>query len=299
MPSISFGVSIHRFHPDAVLAARYWLEPSLQDLYVEGVRDRNIYDWYLKETGHGDVSVLHIDLIAVDRETCEAYSLGEGNRNRVIALALELDRQFPSGLSRVRCIVDSDFDFILELPHRASYHLLYTDYTSIDLYTCDKELFDQGLLSRLEIPRGNLQPLFTSMFRPLKELFVMRASNQVLQWGMNILSMTRCCTIVDSMVTFDREDFVNRWLQTNNRVRDRDEFEFTCADLDAVHLDDFRKGVHSEDYLELVGWYLHHYYHWRGYRGEARSILGPLTAVLKAELLSDEPLFSQLNEIYC
>ena len=279
------------------LAARYFLEPELRDLYVEGVRDRRIYSQYLEDLGHRDVTVFPIDSIEVSRHTVESYGLGEGNRNRVISLAMELDQRFRLGLPCVRCIVDSDFDFILN-SFTVSNHLLYTDYTSVDLYTCEENLFLDGPLSDLGLNEEDVDQLFAWLIPILKDLFMIRTANQSLGLGMSILLLTRCCSIVESGVDFDRYDFVGRCLQSNGKTNEQESFESTCTELSAVQLDDDRKMIHSDDYFELVGWYLHHRYHWREYRRGERSILGVLTSALNSEELSEQPLFAKLSQIY-
>ena len=279
------------------LVARYRLEPTLRDLYVEGVRDQRIYERYFKDMGRRDVSVFQSGSIEVDRGTLAFHFLGEGNRNRVLALALELDRLFPTTLARVRCIVDSDFNFVLQCSITSN-HLLQTDYTSVDLYACDRELFVQDQIWGLGLDEEDVEELFAWMVPILKEVFVIRACNQALAWGMAILVLTRCCSIVNSDVEFRRDDFVRRCLQRNGRTSEEDIFETTCAMLRSVHLGDDRQGIHSDDYLELLGWYLHHHHHWGGYRRGERSILDPLTSAMKPENLTKEPLFAQLNAIF-
>ena len=126
------------------LITRYELEPDLRDIFVEGPRDRRFYSWYFRRCGYKDSEVLEIDLVEITRETLEAYGLGSGNRARVIALALELDSRFTSVLRFVRCIADSDYDFVLASRIWAR-HLYYTDYTSVDLYAYEKELLSKVL----------------------------------------------------------------------------------------------------------------------------------------------------------
>lgn len=277
------------------LVARYDLEPSLRDLYVEGIQDKTIYDWYLRSTGHDDVAIFEIASIEVDQETLTFHGLGNGNRSRVVALALELDGRFPMVLSHVRCVADSDFDFILE-SRREGKHLLYTDYTSIDMYTYDRGLLD-GFLG-CYLAESDIQSLSDSMACILRELFVIWASNEALGWGMRRVPFTRCCTTVGPTVAFDRMEFVTRYLNAASKISERVEFESSCTELMSVRLDDARKGIRSGDYLELLGWYLHHRCGWPSYRREERSILPDLTVRLDAARLSRETLFSQLDEIY-
>ena len=279
------------------LRARYLLEPEIRDLFVEGVRDRRVYLQYLNGVGCRDVTVFPIDSIDVSRQTVESHGLGAGNRNRVIALALELDSRFSPELPKVRCIVDSDFDFIMD-SFSISNHLLYTDYTSVDLYTCDKSFFIGGPLSDLGVNDEDVDNIFSWLMPILKDLFVIRAANQLLGLGMSILWLTRCCTIAESRVDFDRNDFVRRCLQRSGKADEQARFESACSDLGAIQLDDDRKVIHSDDYVELLGWYLHHHYRWRGYRRGERSILGVLESAINSEALTQHRLFERLCSIY-
>ena len=279
------------------LLARYDLEPTLRDLYVEGIRDKAVYGWYLRGTGHEDVSVYDIGSVDVSSELLSSHGLGSGNRERVIALALELDSDFAATLPYVRCVADSDFDFVLDTRTDAR-HLLYTDYTSIDLYTYDKELLGKVLLLGFGLPDSELELLLGAMSSMLKELFAVRATNRLLGWEMSLVSFTRCCTIDGPKISFDSNVFLTRCLNNASRLGERDKFESAYRELVSTQLDDDRKGIHSGDFLELLGWYLNRKYNWGGYQRERRSILPMLVATLDVDSLGKERLFSDLNTIY-
>ena len=279
------------------IIARYRLEPNLQDLYVEGIGDKNLYGWYLKNTGRNEVLPMEIGSVDIRRELLESYGLSGGNRNRVIALSLELDRHFPETLSHVRCIADSDFDYVLS-SRLTSNHLLYTDYTSVDLYTYNRGLFVKVLVLGFNFPSGEIDSLVASMNAVLQELFVIRASNQSLNWGMPLNSITRRCSVEGYTVKFDRDGFVASTLNSAVRMDQKEEFETVCKRLAAVPVDDPRRVIHGEDYLELLGWYLRRRFNWDGYRREKRSILRAIRPAIETSMLSEEPLFVQLGEIY-
>lgn len=97
----------------AELRTLYELEPNLRDIYVEVVADKAFYSWYLEETGKANTSIYPIDAVEVGKDVLEDRGLTEGNRSRVVALALELDEVFPETLPYVMCIADKDFDAIL------------------------------------------------------------------------------------------------------------------------------------------------------------------------------------------
>ena len=279
------------------IITRYQLEPDLRDLFVEGFRDQDIYRWYLKKCGYRKISVFQIDTVEVTRETLDSYGLDNGHRGRVIALASELDTRFEGVLQFVRCIADSDFDFILGF-HNSAQHLLYTDYTSVDLYTFEENLLKKVLCLGFSHSEAQVESLMESMIPILIELFIIKAANERLGWGMTLPNFTKCCEIQGSRIKFDRDEFVNRCLNSNARPRDHRTFDNVCAELEAVQLRDPRKGIHGEDYFELLGWYLRHRSSWRGYAGGERSIMTVLVPALDDRLLSKEGLFARLNTVF-
>ena len=279
------------------IITKYQLEPDLGDLFVEGSRDREIYGWYLKKCGFGKISVFGIDTGEVTRETLDSHGLGNGNRARLIALAFELDAQFETVLQFVRCIADRDFDSILRF-HRGARHLLYTDYASIDLYTFEEELLKKVLCLGFTHSEAQVESLLESVAPILVEMFIVRAANERLDWGMTLPDFTRCCEIQGSRINFDRDVFVDRCLDSNAKRGDRAIFDNVCRELEAVQLSDRRKGIHGDDYFELLGWYLRRQRGWRGYAGGERSIMNVLVPALDDRLLAKEGLFARLNTVF-
>ena len=279
------------------LIARYELEPDLRDLFVEGPSDRRLYSWYLETSQCKHVTLFDIDTIEIPLDILMSHGLTSSNRARVIALALELDGQFSPELRYVRCIADSDFDVVLGARNCAN-HLWYTDYTSVDLYTCDAYLLGKVLQLGFNIPKMELDELLPSMLSVLRELFTIRASNQKLEWGMVFVPFTRSCKIRGSDIIFDRNNFIRKYLNSNGRHSEQAVFEGVCKQLQTVSLSDPRQGIHSDDYFELIGWYLNQRRNWPGYRKGCRSIMPNLTAALELHLLSREKLFAQLSAMF-
>ncbi len=72
----------------------YQLEPSLTDIYVEGILDKGIILWFLNKTSKLHVNVYTIDLIEIPLTTITKYNLNvDSNRSKLIILASELNSQ--------------------------------------------------------------------------------------------------------------------------------------------------------------------------------------------------------------
>ena len=279
------------------LATRYELEPELRDLFVEGPRDTSIYRWFLQTSGYTKVSIFEIETVEVPPATLSNYGLRGGNRDRLIVLALALDNSLDGTLPFVRCIADSDFNFVFE-SQRSAKHLLYTDYTSVDMYSYDEMLIEKVLCLGFNCSNECPSTFLSSITPILLELFIVRAANERLNWCMRLPKFIKCCSIRGSWIEFDRDEFVTRCLNSNSRLRDRAEFEEVCRRLQTVHLDDPRMGIHGDDYIELFGWFLRNHHNWRGYSRGERSALAVLLPSLHHKGLSDEGLFRELTSVF-
>ena len=280
------------------LNALYSLEPRLRELFVEGLTDQRFYERLLGEYGINDVKVRYIGLIEIGDDILDAHGLAHGNKGRVTALALTLDSRFARTLSFVRCIVDADFDYICDTFVRAR-HLLYTDYTSVELYTANAHTVRKAItLLGFDVSNADIQSLMASLTKALRELFVMRAANQQLGWGMKFVIFTRCCEIVDRSIVFDRVLATERYLHKNIRYSERRDFQSACDELRLVHLADQRQCVHGHDYVELLGWYLHRRFNWNGYRHDGWSFMPKLLEALEFDQISQDPLYRALTGVY-
>lgn len=279
------------------LVTMYELEPSLRDIYVEGPHDRAIFNWYLEIAAHQHVSVIEIESIDIPSEKLFSHGLTSGNRDRVITLALELDSQYPTRLPFVRCIIDSDFDLIFESKHEAN-HLLYTDYTSVDMYSYDEALLRKVLCLGFHVPESALPSLFNSMTSILHDIFIIRAAVQKLGWGIPLVSFVRCCKVNNSSIVFDRSDFVHRCLNASDMQDERATLEALCNNLAVIKLNDPKHSIHSEDYFELIGWYLARRCNWSGYARGKRSIMSNLIVALDHSVLRGQNLFVELDQVF-
>lgn len=277
----------------AEIEQRYILEPTLRDLYVEGEHDKRIYEWYLKERDYNDVAVFNIGTIDISPELLNTHGLGTGNRDRVIALAIELDQRFEALMRNVRCIADADFNFVKQA-YKTANHLLYTDYTSLDLYTYEPRTIGK-LTVMLGITEADVQWIFHNMTPVLKDLFIARASAVAMDLGVRFPNFVRYCALSNETVAFNREACLQNWLNSNGLAHRLREFEEMCANLGAMDLSDDRMCIHGRDYFELLSWVLEQRFRSRRNRFGGDEIQKLLSMAIEADRLSQEHLFLQIE----
>jgi hypothetical protein len=78
------------------IIVRYELEPSLRDIYVEGLEDKSLIEWFLSQHGQTNCAIYDVDTIEIPAELLFAENLVDGNRSRVIFLALYTCRFYPN-----------------------------------------------------------------------------------------------------------------------------------------------------------------------------------------------------------
>ena len=98
------------------LVVRYELEPSICDIYVEGLIDKSLIEWFLNESDLETENITVYEIDTVDIPTNELFELGlnDANRSRLIVFAIKLQTILKSQLPNVICIADKDFDDLIE-----------------------------------------------------------------------------------------------------------------------------------------------------------------------------------------
>ena len=119
------------------LVTEYTLHGDRKHLYVEGPEDRAVLSWYIEPVANGKANIIEIENVEITAELLNHHGLNGGNKNRVIVLARELNESLPEESTQVLCVVDADFDYILNRVEENRF-LAYTDGTSLDMYAFRK-----------------------------------------------------------------------------------------------------------------------------------------------------------------
>lgn len=276
------------------LVTRYQLEPELRDIYVEGKTDKILLEWFLEQRGIKNFAVYEIDTVEIPTQKLFELGLNDSNRSRVIALALEIQRQFTE-LPHFTCIADKDFDWLFENDYTCQ-HLLFTDYTSLEIYLLNEFILDKFLRLSLRLTELDAKRIINTLSEMLKEIFVIRATNEALQLNMRWLEdFGGCCQVKKNQVIFDSETFIQKYLNKNSRMSEKSLFITTLEELRTKKLKDIRYQIHGHDFIELLCWFIRPYL-----RKEIRAsynseiLAGSLLGCVDANYLVQETLFKKL-----
>jgi len=274
------------------LIVRYELEPQIRDVYVEGNSDKSLIEWFMREKGVKNTAVYEISTVEVPANKVKGYGLENNNKGRVITFALEIESRLGKECLKVTCIVDKDFDIILDAENDCKL-LLFTDYTCMEMYVFEEKCIDKYLSIFLGGFSKPAKDVLNCMSEVLKEVFLIRLANKLLDLKLNWIKFKRCCELCDNRIDFNRDDFVTRYLNSNKMISRKREF-IEIIELWRKKLKEERRcQIHGHDFMELMSWYISKHGVDKKLCNEEVIKRGLFTC-LEIEHLESQPLFEQL-----
>ena len=280
------------------LVTEFLLHEDRKYLYVEGLEDCAVLKWYIEPLSDGRVGVFNIDTVEITAKELQNHGLSEGNRNRVIVLSLELDKCLPKKSSQVLCVVDADFDYLLDRVKENRF-LAYTDGTSMDMYAFSEAALERVLRLGMRDAESKPSQIISTLYHVLKEIFLTRAANESLQLGLKWLRFeTRCRMESDGTITFDSEKFIKDYLKNSGSYKKLKEFSQCRQVLSEKSLGSRRKWVRGHDFSVL----LTRYFKKLGKTAVAKriaqgeAVARMLFIALDREEMQSEPLFKRITE---
>lgn len=280
------------------LIAVHFLEPGIREIYVEGRSDKNFLDWFFSQIGILGVDIFEIDCVEITTETLKEYSLAPSNRSEVIALALEIDKSTIGKTACVYCVADSDFDFILDNNHKAK-RLLYTDYTSLDMYFCTKEVIEKVLKVAIGKMPKNFSTTFKNFLFILEKIFLIRAANIELGWGCRIVPFLKSCKFNKGAIVFNYDGYLEKVLQTEEKSNEKQNFEKAVSNLKNKKTKSYQYRIRGHDFISLLGWYVSKLVSSGGLKYKDEKVMRAIVVMsVDANMLLKYKLFKKLRTAY-
>lgn len=233
------------------LRARYDLEPSLDDVYVEGIFDKEIIDRLISLNEKSYRATYEIDAVNVPAELLAKHELTEGSKQRVIALARELAKL--KGRHHYRCLVDRDLDhWFGELEKTKS--LTWTDHTSIELYYLSEDFVKDIILVTARCNIANWRTFYDSLIEALRLTYAMRLADRSLKLSMRWINLDKSLSARDSQLVFDHGGYVKKLLVANQKASHIPEFEKEVLRWKAKLTNDPRSHIRGHDLVSMIAW---------------------------------------------
>lgn len=270
------------------LVTRYEFEPDRMSLYVEGSDDKAIIDGILEEQRVAGVAVYEISSVMVPSEPTE----DTGCRTKVVKLARALARAFQGKELHVACVIDADLDHATGGGENNTL-LLRTDYANMEMYFFTSGVFEK--LNRQCLRGVRLTEHMVDMFMvpTLKLLFMIRCVNARREWHLQRYGFERLVSFDRGRFGFDRDEYIERYLNRNSCSARRDEFSRNVTAVELPEHLDRRCFIHGQDFLSLLRLMLNKLRR-RGGFGSEEYVFTLLRACADYASLADEPMFATI-----
>jgi hypothetical protein len=148
-------------------------------------------------------------------------------------------------------------------------------------------------------PLPDIASLQANLLEVLQEIFFIRAANVVLDWKCRWVDFIRCCFLKDSLVMFNRNNFIQGYLSNSNRLQHKDMFMKVCERLRKVKVSSWKRKVRALDYFNLLSWYVSKSLGQGGNKYKEPQVVRSLLAMaVDVDNLADEGLFKRLLQVY-
>jgi hypothetical protein len=233
------------------IAARYEFEPQLDDVYVEGVFDKEVLDAIFQGSPADFRPCYVVDDIDVSPDILHKHGLSSGNRQRLIALAAEL--ALPKDTS-VRVLVDRDFeDWHPTLPPVSG--LVKTKYCDVETCFFDEDFVKRILLDGSRCKISNWDEFFSSLKGCLREIYCIRLELVRHSFNVGLIDYSRLLKLSGCRIMLDRKSIISRSLSRsygNEVVMDFD--EKVSDRLDVLPHDPHQMVSRGHDFIHMMAW---------------------------------------------
>ena len=277
------------------LIALYEYEPTLIDIYVEGVFDLNFYSWFISKLGKSNAKIYCIEDIEISDKTLDEYKLTNGNRSKILALSQKLADGL-SGNKRVLCIADKDNEEYVSSSINNDY-LCFTDYNSLELYLWNLESIRKFFLLVLGGSPIPIESIMSQVSQILEDLFLYRLANLSLGWGMEWINFTKCVS-TEGSIRLENEKFEKRYLQKNNKCNQKLIFQKEVEKHRKNLSEDYRLKIRGHDATALL-MNIANKLKTKHKFCKLNTFEGAFIACIEFNDIKSEPLFKKIKDFLC
>lgn len=232
------------------LKARVHLEPTLDDVFVEGVSDKRLID-QAHEHQRRHRPVYSISSVCIPPEVLRGFGLTDGNRQRVLALCQYLE--IPSE-SSVRCLIDADMDRHLDR-EMVFPGLSYTSYTDAEGVFLTSEILKDLVVNAGQTSIKNWTNFFPCIENIVKQIFCVRLVLTEMELNVKVPPISKSLSRSQQDLRFDFDTFVGKLSSEGlspdciQKVKDR------CVYWhDRLAASEARAAGRGHDYFEVLAW---------------------------------------------
>lgn len=233
------------------LKTRYDLEPSINDIFVEGPFDADLLTMHFSRKEQHNSIAYSIDTVNVPTELLTKYGYTLGAKQRVKAFARELS-DLNDG-QKFLCLVDRDLDQWLEKIEEVR-RLVWTEFTSIELYFFEEKTIKEIICIVGSANIVSWNDFWDSFTDTLTTLYALRLTDAELKLMLTWPPFERDLTKKGSKLTFDLDEYIRRILISSGKAKHFAQFRSSFDSWILLLNGDPRAYIRGHDFIELIAW---------------------------------------------
>ena len=230
------------------LLVRYTLEPQLADVFVEGNFDKEILSAVPSSLSQKAV-FYEIDVVDIPVEILLRQGMTSGNKQRVIALARELEGLEPG--ARVKCLVDRDLDHWFGEVKDTS-RLRWTKFCAIESHFISSDIVSDLVIKTAKARVADEKVFIESLFDILKSLYVLRLADRELALSLKWVALKKYLKREGDALQIERERYVTATLSASAALTQKDTFLRAVEGWSEKLNCDVRMASRGHDYSQLL-----------------------------------------------
>lgn len=219
-------------------------------MFVEGSLDRELLA-FASTSMSSKRTFYEIDTVDVPRDALAKHHLTNGSKQRIIALARELDSVPHEAL--VLCLADRDLDHWFG-PLEDARRLRWTTYCSIENHFLTVAVISDILIATGRARIASIGDFSLSLLSALRELYCLRLADRETALALKWIAPRRYLGRKGDVVTFDVAKYTIAVLSKNSKIGRRLEFEASYAKWSRMLDCDQRLAARGHDYTDLLAW---------------------------------------------
>lgn len=273
------------------------LEPTIKNIYVEGLSDVLVINRFLRKRKINNVTVYAIETIDFEdvlsnMSTTESQIIKGNNKEKVVLLAQEVEKEVKQ--CPFLAIIDRDLDFVNNHVKKGRY-LSYTDYNSMDMYLYSQYYVDALLTNSFRITsKFNVDNFLSSIGSVCRTLFHIRAYLESSDGAM--VDVKKCLSYdkKNNTCVFDMTKYITKIIQANNIKESSEELRKQIEEKAKAPIVDTRLEIKGHDFIKIL--YLSICKHKKVYMSE-EEMANSFLVYLEDSLLANEPLFKRICKL--
>lgn len=231
------------------LVMLYELEEDICDIYVEGITDKNVLEWYFHNLGLTEINVIEISDIDITNDLLDE-GFESNNRDRIITLVYLLNKE--TCYRSYKGVIDKDLlPYTRNLPTTSN--LFTTDYSCLEMYLNNSYILKKVLKLGYNKELPNIDNLMIDVNNALQFIFAVRILDKRHSLNLKKQDLKKCIINNKGRLNFNYEKYLSDTLTMNGLISKKTIYETEIDEIiNILKEEHILDTLHGHDFVDFL-----------------------------------------------